>query len=171
MVDAREVGDTLGLGCSRPSPELAATAGSARRRAAGSTAATAPRTAGGAGAPYRRAPRRGPGENGERQRGQGTRTAGKPPYRAGQGGRMAARRSRALAGASSVCVHLGMERLHREGAGRRVDRGTAEGGRGAACGAARARRACRRDVAVRPCTGATPFRLTQFKHVFLPKIV
>jgi hypothetical protein len=52
---------------------------------------------------------------------------------------MAARRSRALTGASSVCVHLGMERLHREGAGRRVDRGTAEGGRGAACGAARRR--------------------------------
>jgi hypothetical protein len=35
MVEAREVGDTLGLGCSRPSPELAATVGSARRRAAG----------------------------------------------------------------------------------------------------------------------------------------
>jgi hypothetical protein len=26
MVEAREAGDTLGLGCSRPSPELAATA-------------------------------------------------------------------------------------------------------------------------------------------------
>jgi hypothetical protein len=50
-----------------------------------------------------------------------------------------------------------MERLHREGAGRCVDRGTAEGGRGAACGAA-------------PDVGLPDFKLALFKLSFLQKI-
>jgi hypothetical protein len=75
-----------GLGLQPAKPRARRGGGVCASAAADSTAATALRTAGGAGAPYSRAPRRGLGENGERQRGQGTRTAGQRPYRVGQGG-------------------------------------------------------------------------------------
>jgi hypothetical protein len=65
-----------------------------------------------------------------------------------------------------------MERLHQEGAGRCVDRGTAEGGHGAAP-AGRRRGACvrtARDVSTRRDVGLPDFKLALFKLSFLQKI-